>query len=33
MSEAHKGKKHSDATKKKIGDSHRGMKYKKKNRG
>ena len=29
MSKAHRGKKHSEETKKKIGDSHRGMRYKK----
>lgn len=32
MSKAHKGKKHSEETKRKIGESHRGMKYKKKNK-
>lgn len=30
MSKAHTGKKHSEETKRKIGESHRGMKYKKK---
>ena len=29
MSKAHKGKKHSEETKRKIGESHRGMKYNK----
>ena len=29
MSKAHRGKKHSEETKRKIGESHRGMKYKK----
>lgn len=32
MSEAHKGKKHSEETKRKIGDAHRGMKYNKRKR-
>ena len=32
MSKAHKGKKHSEETKRKIGESHRGMKYNKKNK-